>query len=622
MKRTPGWIAALPSLVVPVCIGSSLYLGLQYLIDQNYIADETVLRYLTGHPVSSITVAMFLIGMSSVMLIGWNLFQQFAAEDSINLELKQKREDAESGDVCDLAIDHADLLMAMPSRYQGHYLWERLLNAVHSIYRTGTTAGVEEELKYLSDLDQERQQQRYSLVRILIWATPMLGFLGTVLGISQALGGIAIGPDNDFQQMMNGLRGNLYIAFDTTALALTLSMAMMFSTFFAERFESQLLRLVDQRARSEVARQYELALSVHESDSKQVVEAIREVVEGQTDIWRSSIRKAEQAWTASLTQTNEMVRSNLSESLDENVAALAHYLGEAIEKADASMSQRWSQWQVGLSENARLMEKHMVLLSEQTASVRNIVRSLEDSTAFDSALKHQQDAIEATAKTHDVLSQLLTKVEKAALAPARTPKSIPVPEKVAKEVHFTPLPEPGPISINRLKLKSVLAEPDRAVEPMSIRMFKEDSSESEDAAEATNQPTKDLVSDSVPESQNENASEAESEISGEVQAETSDNLNPDAVIEIDLNSQVESASDSEVDSVALFKPLRPDSNFAKVLKAVDGRNDNGKKDVLFAGGGETEVDGSSRASENNTSDTPARTSEVAFRSRPGNRRAA
>lgn len=425
----------MPSLVVPVCLGLSLYLGLQYLIDTSVIADETTLRYITGHPVSRITVAMTLIGMSSLLMIGWNLISQFSAEGEIGLGNEPADDDTAVTDIRDMAVDHGQEMLDLPSRYHSHYLWERLVNAVHSIYRTGSTANVEEELKYLSDIDQERQQQRYSLVRILIWATPMLGFLGTVLGISQALGGIAIGPDNDFQQMMDGLRGNLYIAFDTTALALTLSMLMMFAQFLVERFESQLLRLVDQRARSEISRHYELTASGGGFGSQQVVEAIQNVVVDQTEIWRDSIRKAEQAWTASLTQTSDIVRESMSDSLDENIAALAHYLGEAMDKADLSISHRWSQWQVGLSENTRLMERHLMSLSQQTESVQKIVGTLDSSTAFDAALKHQQDAVMATTRTHRVLNELLDKVTAAGLVPdADSEEDLEVVEQLSAEV--------------------------------------------------------------------------------------------------------------------------------------------------------------------------------------------
>ena len=355
MKRIPSWITVLPSLVVPVCLGVSLYLGLQYLIDTEAIADETVLRYLVGHPVSRVTVMMFLIGMSSLLTIGWNLVCQFSAEGEIGLGDQPADEgDSTVTDVREMAVDHGEAMMDLPNRYHSHYLWERLVNAVHSIYRNGSTVNVEEELKYLSDIDQERQQQRYSLVRILIWATPMLGFLGTVLGISQALGGISPGPDNDFQAMMSGLQSNLYVAFDTTALALTLSMVLMFGQFLVERFEIQLLQLVDQRTRREISDHYDMTMASAANGSfdkigREVLEATRDVVTNQTEIWKKTIHSAEQAWTASLTQTSDLVRGGLSEALEENVGNLADYLGQAIEKANESTVFRWEQWQTMLS---------------------------------------------------------------------------------------------------------------------------------------------------------------------------------------------------------------------------------------------------------------------------------
>ena len=238
VNETSGWFTVLPSLVTPICVGLSLYFGLQYLINENHITNETVLRYINGHPVSRLTVGMFLIGLTSLAMIGMNVFAQFSTQQQIYLEdlpepspektpgMGNVTPTAQPGDYVksdvELAIEHGESLLAFPKSIQRHYLWSRLVNSLHYIYRTGSVGGVEDEMKYLAEMDVERQQQRYSLSRILIWATPMLGFLGTVLGISQALGGISVGPDNDFQQMMGGLQGSLYVAFDTTALALSL----------------------------------------------------------------------------------------------------------------------------------------------------------------------------------------------------------------------------------------------------------------------------------------------------------------------------------------------------------------------------------------------------------------
>ena len=130
-------------------------------------------------------------------------------------------------------------------RAEGHYLFERVRTALSMIERRGSSEGMEDELKYLADLDSERSHQSYALVRILIWATPMLGFLGTVIGISEALGGLNIGGAADFDSMMQGLRSSLYVAFDTTALALTLSIGLMFFQFIVDRFEQNLLTQVE-----------------------------------------------------------------------------------------------------------------------------------------------------------------------------------------------------------------------------------------------------------------------------------------------------------------------------------------------------------------------------------------
>ena len=432
VTKTSGWFTVLPSLVTPICVGLSLYFGLQYLINENHLTNETVLRYVNGHPVSRLTVGMFLVGLASLTMIAFNVFAQFNAEPMIQLEDLPERDKssgsppmgnlpqpAEVGDYgpsdSETAIEFGETLVEFSKSIQQHYLWNRLVNSLHFIYRTGSVGGVEEEMKYLAEMDIERQQQRYSLSRILIWATPMLGFLGTVLGISQALGGISVGPDNDFQQMMGGLQGSLYIAFDTTALALTLSMVLMFCQFLVDRFEVQLLELVDQKTRREIARQFDLSKTGGAAGGLgatgiEVLEATRDVVRNQTEIWRNSIKAAEDAWSSSLTQTSDVVRENLSEALDENVANLAHYLGESIEKADLSIAHRWEQWQTLLSSNARLMKEHQESLLSQTEKIQTVVQTLDDTTSFKEAMRHQGEAIEATTKMHDVLARVANEV--------------------------------------------------------------------------------------------------------------------------------------------------------------------------------------------------------------------
>ncbi len=445
-----------------------MYLGMLVLIERDFIQNETVLRYLTGHPVSKITIAMFFVGFASLAMISRNVFEQFGAEKKTRFDLRvispiangQVNHDASQlasdenseaieaeaiaadgsagespsdlpfsdssepnqeplsvnseNPVVEQAVVGGQQMLELPTWMQEHYLWKRIVNALHSIYRTGSISNVEDELKYLADLDVERQQQRYSLVRILIWATPMLGFLGTVLGISQALGGISVGPENDFQQMMNGLQGSLYIAFDTTALALTLSMVLMFGQFLVDRFESQLLLLVDQRASSEIARNFDLSeepATPMEKVSDDILESMRLAVESQTEIWRKTITLAENAWSSSLTQVSDRVQEQLSTALNGSVGDLAHYLGEAIDKADDSMTQRWGQWQVTLSDNARLLANQQMRMVDQTELIQQLLVQTEDTSLFEPALKKNRDAIEQTRLLRESLAKLSQAVE-------------------------------------------------------------------------------------------------------------------------------------------------------------------------------------------------------------------
>ena len=103
-------------------------------------------------------------------------------------------------------------------------------------------------------------------MRIVIWATPMLGFLGTVVGITDALGDLgrelstsgAADAGGSLNTAMEGLLAGLYVAFDTTAIALCFSIALMFIQFMLDRGESQLLDMVDQRANDELAGRFEM----------------------------------------------------------------------------------------------------------------------------------------------------------------------------------------------------------------------------------------------------------------------------------------------------------------------------------------------------------------------------
>lgn len=91
------------------------------------------------------------------------------------------------------------------------------------------------------EVSQEKAEGDQSIIRYLTWVIPSIGFVGTVLGISQAL---VIANSGD----MNKITSLLGVAFDTTLVALVLSIVIMWFVHQlqeeSDRFHSDLKEFV------------------------------------------------------------------------------------------------------------------------------------------------------------------------------------------------------------------------------------------------------------------------------------------------------------------------------------------------------------------------------------------
>lgn len=86
---------------------------------------------------------------------------------------------------------------------------------------------------------------RYTLVRYVIWATPALGFLGTVLGIALALN-YAGSVDVQDASFLAGLTDRLAVAFNTTLVALCMSAVLVLAQHIVQAREEQALNQAGQ----------------------------------------------------------------------------------------------------------------------------------------------------------------------------------------------------------------------------------------------------------------------------------------------------------------------------------------------------------------------------------------
>ncbi|MCY2933927.1 MAG: MotA/TolQ/ExbB proton channel family protein [Planctomycetota bacterium] len=125
---------------------------------------------------------------------------------------------------------------------------EQLLSASKSV-GLGEFQQVMELNREQSGLDQEHEAGRFALSRYILYLLPVIGFIGTVEGISKALANISkvLPMVKDLDGFMNNLTSvtsALQIAFDSTLLALFLSATLMFvQTIMLRRAEDLLARI-------------------------------------------------------------------------------------------------------------------------------------------------------------------------------------------------------------------------------------------------------------------------------------------------------------------------------------------------------------------------------------------
>jgi biopolymer transport protein ExbB/TolQ len=128
-----------------------------------------------------------------------------------------------------------------------HFLvLNRIQIALSNLRNLGRVTDVDEILRSQAEHDEAAMDTSYSLLRGFIWAIPVLGFIGTVLGLSDAIGafGGMLGTVDDVSQITASLRdvtGGLAVAFETTLEALVAALAIQLFATFLRKSEEEFL---------------------------------------------------------------------------------------------------------------------------------------------------------------------------------------------------------------------------------------------------------------------------------------------------------------------------------------------------------------------------------------------
>ncbi len=417
-------------------------------------------RYFLGHPVAIAATCLFFFALAVLIakLIGVvTQSNQLAAIEDIDLQPPAGK-DSPAGrwlqekDAGYVAKNWLRSIGQMPAATRNSQIVCRLGELLHRQSLRGTTRQLADDLREISARDADAIHDSYGFVRVVVWAIPMLGFLGTVIGITQTLGGLDF---SNGSAAVDSLKTGLYVAFDTTALGLVLSVVAIFIQYPIERGEQRLLAEMDARIGNLVS----ACLPSDEASDNQtaliadlcrgVQTAVAESLANQTNLWRETIDEARGHWQSVHDQNGnhfaEALKSTLLPSLAEHAASIQ----ESAQFASARIDRQWQRCEESIHYHSDTLSSQQLELSSQfealneahrrAGSVITLQRALESNLekladvnhaiqqSVDSAAGNgMADAMRTLARAVDILSVHLAELPKHPHQGIRRPSTAPV----------------------------------------------------------------------------------------------------------------------------------------------------------------------------------------------------
>lgn len=265
-------------------------------------------RYFCGHPLEYALVGLFFVGLAILSRRFINLKHERAALAAGALpDVLWIGDSAENLNALEKRLDDA------PPRQQDTVLLRRLRDACGYLRGSHSATGLESHLKYLSETAADRLHDSYSLLLTINWAVPIIGFLGTVIGITLAIANVT--GDTSVDNVTSGLA----VAFDTTAVSLSLSLVLVFVYDRIKRSEQQVLWAVDDIALQDVLPLF--ASSLAESDplqqaqadaAKLLIDRTETLVREQTEFWQESVDGLRERWSETLVDQQQHLTAGLN----------------------------------------------------------------------------------------------------------------------------------------------------------------------------------------------------------------------------------------------------------------------------------------------------------------------
>jgi biopolymer transport protein ExbB/TolQ len=226
-----------------------LIYGLEPQPGAHWFADMFLKRNFTPYP----TMFLFFWAMAILFLKGRKIAFQAQA---LRLSAVPQQPEFTLNPVTAKAV--LDRVHSLVDDARHFLLLNRIERALSNLRNIGQIGDVATILRTQAEYDQEQITSSYSLVHSFVWAIPVLGFIGTVLGLRQAISalGLTLQAGSDLGGIRQGLQAvtaGLATKFETTLIALICAVIIQLVLAFVQSEESDFLDACNDYCHAHVA---------------------------------------------------------------------------------------------------------------------------------------------------------------------------------------------------------------------------------------------------------------------------------------------------------------------------------------------------------------------------------
>ncbi|MGL4944495.1 MAG: MotA/TolQ/ExbB proton channel family protein [Thermoguttaceae bacterium] len=376
----------------PLLWGGVLTFAFYAAIQNGWITNPQVVRYFASHPVEYVITAMFAVGFAAMLI----KFFEVGNDRSV---LQQQVSPLGETPLARLPVSACrydlECVANFAKKHGNSAYTQRLAAALGFIERSGNGGGMgdlDQELRYLADEGSMRQENSYALVRMILWAVPMLGFLGTVVGITLALGNLDL---TAIQESSQKLSAGLSVAFDTTALAIALDIFLYFVQFAIQRMETQYADAVEERVATELRGRYECEPATGRSE----VAGVRKTLEAMSRHLESILMTQSEAWgraAGDLTERTSQLAIHAAEQIRQVLVAI-------LNDADSTLAARL---QNSVTTSLDAVENLQANAIRQTEMLSTLTGTTRDLIGLEEQIHASLNAIAHTGKLEETVNAL------------------------------------------------------------------------------------------------------------------------------------------------------------------------------------------------------------------------